>query len=310
MVINFLLLIISLIIIMKSADFTVRYSTKIAESFKLSKYIIGFLVVAVISTLPETMVAINSALGGAPSLGLGTLYGSNVADLTLVFALTIFLSGRGLKIENKLIENRWFHVGAIAVPLILGLNGFYSRLEGIILIVTGIAFYLYILQRNRNIIKIVREPFSYKNLFLFLISLGVLLLGADLAVKYSVALAGYLNINPVFIGMFIIGLGTTLPELSFAVKAAKNDHDDLALGDVLGTVVADATIVVGLIAVIKPFAFSPQLIYVTGLFMFISIVLLFHFMKSDKTLSKKEALFLILFYTSFVMAELFFSGLY
>lgn len=310
MFLDFLLLAASLAIIIKSADFTVRYSTKIAESLKLPKYIIGFLIVAVISILPETMVSINSALENAPALGLGTLYGSNVADLTLVFALTIFLSNRGLKIENKLIENRWFHVGAIAVPLILGLNGFYSRFEGVILIATGLAFYLYILQRNKSAIKIEREPFSYRNLFLFLISLGVLLLGANLAVKYSIDLAELLNINPIFVGMFIIGLGTTLPELTFAVKAAKHNHDDLALGDVLGTVVADATIVVGLIAIISPFSFAPQLVYVTGLFMFLAIVLLFYFMKSDKILSKKEALFLILFYISFVIAELFISGLY
>lgn len=278
MFLDFLLLAASLAIIIKSADFTVRYSTKIAESLKLPKYIIGFLIVAVISILPEMMVSINSALENAPALGLGTLYGSNVADLTLVFALTIFLSNRGLKIENKIIENRWFHVGAIAVPLILGLNGFYSRFEGVILIATGLAFYLYILQRNKSAIKIKREPFSYRNLFLFLISLGVLLLGANLAVKYSIDLAELLNINPIFVGMFIIGLGTTLPELTFAVKAAKHNHDDLALGDVLGTVVADATIVVGLIAIISPFSFCASTGLCDGIVYVLSygFIVLFH----------------------------------
>lgn len=310
MLLDFLLLIASLAIVIKSADFTVRYSTKIAEGFKLPKYIVGFLIVAVISVLPEAMVSINAAIQGVPALGLGTLFGSNVADLTLVLAITIFLANRGLKIENRLLENKWFHIIAIAIPLLLGLNGSYSRFEGILLIITGLSFYAYILRRNKSTVKTEREPFSYKNLFLFLLSLGVLILGANLAVQYGASLAEKLKINPVFVGMFIIGLGTILPELTFSIKAAKQDHDDLALGDILGTVVADATIVVGLIAIISPFSFAPQLIYVTGLFMFLAMVLLFYFMKSDKVLSKREALCLILFYILFVIAELFFSGLY
>lgn len=309
MLFNLVVLLVSIFVIIKAADFAILYSAKLAECFRLSKYIIGFLIVAVISILPETMVAINSALDNVPSFGLGALYGSNVADLSLVFALVIFFSQRNLRVKSKIIKTRFLYIGIIAIPLILGLNGYYSRVEGIFLILVGLCFYLYVLKNNSYKTEVEREPFSYKNLLLLLISLAFLLLGADLAVRFGVLLAGNLKINPVFVGMFIVGLGTTLPELMFSIRAAKHRHFDLALGDILGTVIADATIVVGLIAIIRPFAFSPSLVYITGFFMFLAIILLFSFMKSDRKLTKQEALFLLLFYTSFVIAELLTSGL-
>ena len=309
MLLNLLILLTAIFVIIKASDFAIIYSSKLAEGFRLSKYTIGFLIVAVISILPEMMIAINSALDNVPAFGLGALYGSNVADLSLVFALVIFFSQRNLKVESKIIKTRFLHIGIMAIPLILGLNGYYSRVEGIFLIMVGLCFYLYVLKNNSYKAEVKREPFAYKNLFWLLISMGLLLLGANFAVEYGVKLASNLQISPVFVGMFIVGLGTVLPELMFSLRAARNHHDQLALGDILGTVIADATIVVGLIAVINPFSFSRRLVYVTGFFMFLAIILLFSFMKSDRKLTKKEAFLLLLFYISFIIAELLSSGL-
>ena len=118
-------------------------------------------------------------------------------------------------------------------------------------------------------------------------------------------LAELLKINPAIIGMFIIGLGTVLPELFFSIKASRENHDSLALGDILGTVIADATIVVGIVATISPFAFNPRIVYLTGIFMLISIIVLLYMMKTNRTLSKKESLLLLSLYIIFVLFELF-----
>lgn len=297
------LLLVSLFVVVKSANFSIRYATRLAESLNLPKYIIGFTVVAVISILPETFVAITSSIEGIPAFGLGTLFGSNIADLTLVFALVVFLSGRKLKIESRLIKNRFLHIGAIAVPIILGLDGYYSRLDAAILILIGILFYCIILKKNLYIAKTDREKFRFKNIIFLLLSMSGLLIGSHFTVKYGVNLAYALHISPVLVGMLVVGLGTTLPELFFSVKAAKHHHDDLALGDILGTVIADATIVVGIIALISPFFFNLRIIYVTGTFMFLAIFLLFIFMKSDRSLSYKEAGLLLIFYFVFVISE-------
>ncbi|MFA6486573.1 MAG: sodium:calcium antiporter [Candidatus Magasanikbacteria bacterium] len=301
---SFILLIISLAIVIKSADFAIHYSTRLAESFRLSKYVVGFLIVAVISILPEMFIAVTSAIEGVPSFGLGMLFGSNVADLTLVFAMVVLIAGRSLKVESKIIKNRYLHIGIMSLPILFGLNGYYSRWEGLFLIVLGLAFYYYIFKNDAYDIDAPREKFKYTDLILLLISMGMLLLGSHFTVKFGVNFANYINFSPVLLGMFVVGLSTTLPELMFSVRAAKHNYDGLALGDILGTVVADATIIVGIIAIISPFAFNPQIVYVAGMFMLFGTVLLFHLMKTGKVLTKKEALSLIVFYLLFVSAEL------
>jgi len=307
MILSFIFLLISLFVVIKSANFAIRYSTHLAESFNLPKYIIGFAVVAIISILPETFISMTSAIEKIPSFGLGTLFGSNIADLTLIFALVVFLSGRKLKIKSQLIKNRFLHIGVMAIPIILGLNGYYSRLDGILLISVGLLFYYLVLKKNIYVAKIDREKFKVKNLVFLLFSMAGLLLGSHFTVKYGVDFAHGLNVGPVLIGMLVVGLGTTLPELFFSIKAAKHHHDDLALGDILGTVVADATIVVGIMALISPFAFNLRIIYIAGLFMFLAIFLLFYFMKSDRILSRKEAVLLFVFYIIFVLTEFLFN---
>jgi cation:H+ antiporter len=134
--------------------------------------------------------------------------------------------------------------------------------------------------------------------------MGLLLIGSHLTIKFGVNFANNLHVSPVLIGMLIVALGTTLPEMTFSIKAARKGQDSLALGDILGTVIADATLVVGLMTLIKPFAFNPQVVYITGLFMFFATVLLFHFIKTGKVLTKKEAWLLALFYFLFISTEL------
>jgi cation:H+ antiporter len=94
-----------------------------------------------------------------------------------------------------------------------------------------------------------------------------------------------------------------MPELFFSLKCVKKKDDSLAIGDLLGTVLADATIVVGILALISPFTFPIKIIYVTGVFMVIASFLLFFFMHTGRNISKKEGLWLFLFWISFVVAE-------
>lgn len=305
MLLTSFLLSVSLFILIKSANFAIRYSTLLAESLKLPKYVIGFVIIAFISILPETFVSITAAFEGIPSFGLGTLFGGNVADLTLVFALVVLLSNRNLKISSKVVKNKTLHICALFTPIVLGLNGYYSRFEGIVLIATGALFYYLILKKSVYDSNVKREKFKIKNLILLFFSMGGLLLGSHFAVKYGVDLAHGFKVNPILIGIMVIGLGTTLPELLFSIKAAKRHHDDLALGDIMGTVVADATIVIGLMSVINPFSFNPRIIYVTGLFMILATFFIFELMKTDKKLSKREAFVLLFFYLIFVITEFF-----
>lgn len=305
MLLNLFILAVSLFLLIKGATLSTKFAVKVAESFKLSKYIVGFIIVAVISILPETLISINSAIAGVPSLGLGTLFGSNVADLTLIFAIIIFVTKKNIKVESKILKNNIIYPFILFIPIILGLDGYYSRVEGISLLVIGLIFYYFAFRNNNEpVIENIPKYDRNKYIFLLLFSMAVLLIGSHFAVTSTTHLASNIGISPIIIGMFIIGLGSTVPELLFSIKSVKKDDDSLAIGDLLGTVLADATIVVGILALISPFYFPIRIIYVTGVFMVISAFLLFYFMKSGKTLTKKESFILFIFWLVFILTEI------
>ena len=148
---NLFIFAVSLFIIIKSATLATKYAVRVAESFHLSKYIVGFIIIAVISILPEAFIFINSAFKGIPSFGLGTLFGSNVADLTLVFAIIIMLAGRGIKVESKILKNNAVFPLLLLIPIILGLDGHYSRVEGAVLIIAGAIFYYFAFKNSASV---------------------------------------------------------------------------------------------------------------------------------------------------------------
>ncbi len=306
MVESIFIFICALALVIKGATFSTKYAGNLASSFGLSKYTIGFIVVAVISILPETFVAINSALAGMSSFGLGTLFGSNVADMTLIFTIIILFAKRGIKIESKILKKNIAYPFLLLLPLILGLDGYFSRVEGAALIIFGAVFYYMAFKSGSDFSKVQKSKESpYKNFFMLLLGMVILIIGSHFTVSSAVNFANLLHINPVLIGMLLVGLGTTMPELFFAIQAVKKQDDDLAVGDILGTVLADATVVVGILALINPFSVPQKIIYITGIFMVAASVILFLFMRSGKSLSRRESYLLFLFWLAFVLVEFF-----
>ncbi len=290
--------------VIKGSTMATRYAGRLAESFRLSKYTVGFIIVAFISILPETFIAINSAIGGVPSFGLGMLFGSNIADLTLIFAILVFYAGRSIKIESKILKTHILYPFILLFPLVLGIDGRFSRIEGITLILAGAMFYYLALRDGASrTAPLVIGSSRYKHSVMLLLSMGILLVGAHFTVTAATSVASGLGVSPILIGMLVVGLGTTVPELFFSLKSVKKRDDSLAAGDILGTVLADATVVVGVLALINPFSFPQRIIFVTGVFMVVASCTLFYFMKSGRSISKKEAHILLLFWVVFVLVE-------
>ncbi|HQC46160.1 MAG TPA: hypothetical protein PK193_01155 [Candidatus Paceibacterota bacterium] len=307
MILQILIFAVSIFLIIRGATLSTKFSGRIAKSFNLSNYVVGFLIVAVISITPEAFVAINSAISGVPSMGLGTIFGSNIADLTLVFAIVVLVAGRSLKIESKILKSNLIYPFFFLIPIALGIDGAYNRGEGLCLIIAGVIFYYLAFHQSQEgeekKSKIKFDKKIKKDILYFVLSLLVLLVGSHFIVESGVKIAEYLTISPAVIGLFFIGLGTVIPELLFSISAVKKDQDSLAIGDLLGTVLADATILVGLIAFIKPFEFPIKIIYIAGIFMFAAAFMLYYLMRSGKILSKREGYLLILFWLIFVLME-------
>lgn len=306
MLMSYLVFFFGLFLVIQSATLATRYAGRLSESFRLSKYVVGFIIVAFVSILPEAFISLNSALSGVPSFGLGTLFGSNVADLTLIFFILTAFSGRGIKVESRMLKEVKLYPIFLLLPLILGLDGAYSRLEGIFLITLGLVFYYLVFRQNTGTYTMTTSTRGRgKNFILLLVSLITMLWGAHLTVEAATTIAVAWQVSPILIGMLIVGLGTTMPELFFSLKTMKKTDDALAVGDILGTVLADATIVVGMLAVVSPFTFSVRLIYLTGLFMVTASFLLLSCLKTKRTLSKKEGWWLLIFWLVYAVVEFY-----
>ncbi|MCM8782727.1 MAG: sodium:calcium antiporter [Candidatus Omnitrophica bacterium] len=305
-ILNLILFLAFLFLLIKFSSYAIRFSSRIARILHFPEFVVSFFIVALISVLPETTISVIAAINRDPKLGLGTLLGSNVADLTLVFGIVSLISSKGIPIKSKILSNNLFYLVLLVFPLILGYDGELSRIDGTILILLGMIFFMRIYDesnKHRKEFDYAKKGHFIKNLIFLIGSLGVILLSAFLTVKFAVNFAGDIKLPTILIGLTVLALGTCLPELIFSIRAVRKNHDELALGDLLGTVITDATIILGLVALISPFSYNPVRFCVTAGAMFLAGLLTTTFMKTDKKINKIEGVLLILFYFVFVVTE-------
>ena len=300
-----ILLLLLLLVVGKSASWAMRSASSLSRILGWSEFAVSAAVITMISVLPELLVSLVSAFNGVPSLALGTLLGSNVADLTLIFGLVALLGRGAIKVESAFIKTDHLFLSFLLLPLVLGFTGHYSRLDGALLIAGG-AVFLYLILRDRGV-RTYHPNHLSRSLAVNGLSLGVSLLlltgAAYYTVIYAEEIAGGLGVAPALIGLLVVALGTTLPELLFSVRAAQNSHSALALGDIWGTVIVDATLILGLVALIHPFSFNPRLVILTGFFMLLAGIFSLSLLRSGRTLTKPEGALLLAFYGIFVIVE-------
>jgi cation:H+ antiporter len=238
-----------------------------------------------------------------------------VINLTLAVGLAVFLIG-GLKINRETVKKDALYTVLVSIlPLILILDGYLSRWDGIILLSLFFFYLVWLFSKKErfsdiyNHDKEVKAKTFLKALMVFLGSIVMLLLSAEIVINSAVSLAELLNIPPVCIGIILIGAGTALPETYFVVRAALKGKKEMILGSLMGAVIITSLFVLGFVALINPIRiadFSPYLI--ARIFLIIAAVLFFVFVKTGSRISKKEALILIFLYIIFLVSELVFRS--
>jgi len=313
MIVNLILSLVFLFLLIKSAGYAIRYSSRLARILHFPEFIVSFFVIAIISVLPEASISIISAIKGNAELGFGTLLGSNIMDLTLVFGIVALFSSGGINVKSKILQNNFFYLILLVFPLILGIDGNFSRIDGAILLILGISFFILLYRQSTKFRKKFTTSHKgsfFKSMIFLIASLSILLISALYAVKYAINFSQDIKIPEIVIGMTILALGTCLPELIFSIKAVRENKDELALGDIFGTVITDATIILGAVALISPFSYEPLNIYVLGGAMVLAGIIATFFMKSKKSINKVEGVILILFYVLFLFIEFFINKVF
>ncbi len=297
---------LSCLILVTSGTILVKTLPFLARLFRLSEYVISFILMAFSTSIPELFVGITAATEGNPALALGTVIGSNIVNLSLVGGITIILA-RDFKSSAESRKSSWFMLVFATLPMVLMFLGKgLSKIDGVILIVV-FAFYMFVLLSKRTKEEHKERAGFLKiflNILLFGISLFLLYYSAKYAVKYASQLSFEFMLPPILIGLFFIALGTSLPELVFGSIAARKGKPDLALGNLIGSVIANSTLILGVTAIITPITANFLLYLTSAIFMIVIVFLFIVFLDSDRKLSWKEGIALILFYVLFLIIEL------
>ena len=310
LILNLLGFFISCIILIKSSGFTIKSLSSLAKLLRISEFLISFVIVGFITALPETSVAIISAINKVPEIGFGALLGSNIADLSLVLGI-IALFGRKINIRSKTMLHELLYIVLTLIPLILAYDGVISRNDGIILITFYGVFILHLFKKKHILYKIIhhyKDKDLFENLIIFLGSILILYFSAHYVIKFAQALSIDLSIPVILIALILIGLGTCLPELLVAIKSIKLGHINFGLGEILGNVIIDATLMLGITALIHPIILEKATVLITGSFLILNVLIPLSILRYRKALTQRDGLLFIFIYILFVFVELSVKG--
>ncbi len=299
-------LFIACLVLIKSSQLAVASVLRIARAWKLREFVISFIIVGFVSSFPETFVSVVSALTGNATLGLGTIIGANIADLSIIIGI-VALIGHKIKVTQHNILDDSVYLILCTLPIALGLDGLLSRIDGLILIGACFLFIYHVYHEEKHHFSMVKEQgvtdHFFLSWFLFFLSIVLIYFSATFVVQFASALALDLHVPAFLIGLVVISLGTCLPELFFAISSVKRHHDGLAIGDILGNVVIDATFVIGLTVVIAPIHFHVISMLISGIFLVLFTLLLIYSIRLRKMISLNTGLLLIFLYVLFVFLE-------
>ena len=307
----FLTLGIALAALVLSGRWIVKLLLNITAAFGISEFSVAFIFLAVATSIPELFVSIASAQASAGDLVIAIALGSNVVNMTLIVGLATIvsfgISTQGLNLRRDI------GLGMIItlLPVLFLLNGVISRFESSILLASFV-LYMYLLYRDQKSIlsnavprRIMRGVVS---MLLMLVLVAVLIFASEHIVESSVTIATLLGIPSFLIGLFLLAGGTSLPELTTTLQSALQKKPTLALGNILGSNVADAALIVGIASMVKPLevTLNPSLI-ITALSAVIALGSLGYFAFSRQKISFSEGLLLLLGFVIFSIVMLLIS---
>ncbi len=300
-------LIISGIYLVKSLD-------KIARFLGISEFTAAFIIIAVATSIPELFVGISSAVAGNPALSLGNIIGANIIDLTLLTGIFVLMA-RGIKLKSAKIDNEiYFMFSSVILLIVLYFIGNQlSRIDGIILLTFFILnTYRIMKKKKRYSAKINHKKISHSqglaSMAVLIFSIIILLFSSRYIVKYSHLIALDFGVPEIIIGLFLISIATTLPELIFGINAVRLGHKEMAIGDQSGTVFSNITLILGVVAVIHPITSQLLPFVISGAFLVLASSIFVTFIKSGRKLDIYEGVSLIILYLTFIVIQFFLRG--
>lgn len=313
MYINIFLIIFLSILLAITTDFLLKAVKQITRSTGLNDFTIANSLLAFGTSLPELTIAVQSVFYHRSSLSLGNVLGSNIANLSIVIGGSALIGG-SMKISKTVLnQNVYYTLLVAAAPLILLIDGRLDLFDGIILGFIFIVWKLVSLTGKKKNpeaeLKVEKKiKLNFKKLFFpflkLIVCLGGILFFSNLLVNQGIIIAETFKIPPIIIGIFLTGLGSSLPELAISINSARTKTAEIALGNILGSIAYNSSLIIAVNAIFDPFILNQQRVFFTTTIFFIIIFCLFYFfVRTKETLERWEGAVLLLFYLFLVILE-------
>jgi len=317
-----LALLFFIFILIKSADLTIEALKSLAKKFGTGTFALSAIILAMATSLPELFVGITSAIEETPSLSLGNVLGANIANLSLVVGLAGLITG-GVFVHEKVVTREiLLATGAAVLPIFLLLDGSLNRVDGLVLLSVYFAyttsfFKIRFLEIGRYtmggnyILRFVRhlgevEQKADKTLGHLFVGIAALLFSSNFIVEFATDFAKASGISIFVIGVIVISLGTTLPEVVVSIQSLKKSQPGVFFGNILGSLIVNSTLILGVVSVISPMEGGNMGDYIAALITLVVTLLLFWlFTRTKNRLERWEALTLLLVYVIFAVVEFF-----
>jgi len=304
----YILLLLGFVILLTGGKILVEGASAVATKAGLSPSLIGMTIVAFGTSAPELLVSVTAALKGTNDIAIGNVVGSNISNITLVLGTTAII----YPIVLKSLTLKWdftFTLSATVLFYLLALNQIISILDGVILFSLLIIINWILFKKVDHSLeefteeeaeKVKKEP-VLKAILLIVGGIVGLYYGAELLVNNAIVLAKQYGISERIIGVTIIAVGTSLPELATSVLAAIKKETDIALGNILGSNLQNILSIIGVTAIIKPIEVSELFLNSDFLWMIGFTLLLFPLMRSGYRINRAEGVLLVASYTTYLV---------
>jgi len=310
MILEAAILIGSLIILAKSSNMVTDKSILLSDYFGISRMAVGFLLLSGATSLPEFAVAIVSSFTGQGALSAGNVFGANIADILLIIGACSLTGGLVLKrreageVGGVLLVTSVITGYFIYSAFVLGIP-VIDRLEGALLLVAFMVYIYYVTVKNKSP-NVGNQQVSKKEalsaFLMFFLGIAIVLVSAGLAVGSAVRLSDMAGISRSFIGATLVSIGTTLPELSVSIAAARKKEYSLAFGNAVGSTIVNLTMVLGIAALINPIdILAPDTFLITLLFAMLANIVLLYLAIGTRKLGKIWGIMLLGLYVLFLL---------
>lgn len=297
-----LLLALGFLMLVKGADWFVDGAAGIAEKFGIPQLVIGLTIVAMGTSAPETAVSITAALKGSADITIGNIIGSNILNVLIILGITSVIIPIAVAKSTVWVEIP-FTAAVTILLVVLGYSGNQITLvEGIILWVVFISYLLYLLwmaKKNKEEVNETHEAKPiWKLLLITIVGMVLIILGSDFTVDAATAIAKAIGMSERFIGLTIVALGTSLPELVTSVSAALKGKADIAIGNIVGSNIFNILFVVGTSSLITPVIFASSFV-IDGMIALAAMILLWLCVFKNKKLGRIGGVAMLIGYAAY-----------